>query len=197
MRRFFCLQLIYKVLIENQSHYVLDNQLRMCLNKAMNDATLLKGDDFEPDALAESGLELINTGKSLDQAASELGVTKTTLVRHFLRNNTYELRYARAMVSKGVIYADDIVSIPDSLPDDPTSGELAKAKMRMEARQWAATKFWQHLNPEKVAQAGLTQVNIQGQEGSRIVIQTAQPVNNPNDNQLGDSADGDVIEIES
>jgi hypothetical protein len=142
----------------------------------MSNAQLDKSNDFEPDPLAESGLELINTGKSLDQAAKELGVTKTTLVRHFLSNDTYELRYARAMVSKGVIYADDIVSIPDSLPDDPTSGELAKAKMRMEARQWAATKFWQHLNPEKVAQAGLTQVNIQGQEGSRIVIQTAQPV---------------------
>jgi len=123
----------------------------------MKEAELDKRDENDElaatDELAELGLELINTGKSLDQAAKELSVTKTTLVRHFLSNSTYELRYARAMVSKGVIYADEIVSIPDSLSEDPTPGELAKARMRVEARQWAATKFWQHLTPEKVAKA--------------------------------------------
>ncbi len=148
----------------------------------------------QPDPIAEKALEAIHSGLSLDEAARQQSLHKTTLVRHLISNPTYEQRYARAMVSKGVIYADDIVSIPDSLPDNPTSGELAKAKMRMEARQWAATKFWQHLNPEKVAQAGLTQVNIQGQEGSRIVIQTAQPINNQ---QVETDSQQDAIEIES
>jgi hypothetical protein len=142
----------------------------------MQSEDLINSEAEERDEIAEKALEDLYSGLSLSEAAKKQSLHKTTLVRHLVSNPTYEQRYARALVSKGVIFAEEIVSIPDALPDEPTPGELAKAKMRMEARQWTATKFWQHLSPERVAQAGVASVNIQANGDSRIVIQTASDV---------------------
>ena len=164
----------------------------------MEEAELDKREEQKPDPVAdpvaEKALEAINSGKSLDQAAKDQGLHKTTLVRHLISNPTYEQRYARAMVSKGVIYADEIVSIPDALSEDPTPGELAKARMRVEARQWAATKFWQHLTPEKVAKA---QVNIQNNaDGLSITFVGDKETAETTDTPLRESTD-EVIDIET
>tara|TARA_R110000796_G_scaffold20149_1_gene60244 strand:+ start:130 stop:573 length:444 start_codon:yes stop_codon:yes gene_type:complete len=134
-----------------------------------NQSQLEKVENVDP--LAEMALESLYEGASIEQIAKKGNVCKRTVLSH-LSKGGYADRYARAMVSKGMLLADEVVTIPDDLPDDPTPGELAKAKMRMEARQWLGTKFWQHLRPETIATGLMTQV--QGSTPS-IVINVASP----------------------
>jgi hypothetical protein len=134
-----------------------------------NKSQLEKVENTDP--IAENALESIYLGKSIEQIAKDNNVCKRTVLSR-LSKGGYAAKYARAMVSKGMLLADEVVTIPDSLPDDPTPGELAKAKMRMEARQWLGTKFWQHLRPETIATGLMTQP--QGGAPS-IVINVASP----------------------
>ena len=118
---------------------------------------IVKKDTETPDAIAEKGIRAILEGNSIREAAKAQGIGKTKLLNHMLKTKEGERRYALAMVGKGALLADEIVDVARKLPDDPTQGQLGKAKILTEALKWTATKYWQHLNPE--LQAGVN-VNI-------------------------------------
>lgn len=143
----------------------------------------LETTDSHYDQIAEDTIEGLLKGYSLVEIAKFMNRSKSSILAH-VSKNPYRDRYARALVSKGMLLADEIVEIVDALPDDPTSGQLGKAKLQVEQRQWVATKFWQHLQPH-IPASGLT-VNVGESSGKRLVIKAAEPV----DNQ-------DVIEIET
>ncbi len=127
------------------------------------------------DKIAEEALSLLYGGLSLRGAADKMGISHMTVAKHCTSTPAYEVAYARAMLCRGVIYADEIVSIPDALPADPTQGQIAKAKMQVEARQWTGTKFWHKLSPEVQARANINIGNASGQPTGLTINIVANP----------------------
>ncbi len=92
-------------------------------------------------------LELIASGLTVEQAcqggAVPLG-TFTDWVRGLglseAEGGWLSTAYARARVACDEVYAGQIVSIPDALPDTATSAQVARAKLRSEARRWMVSR---------------------------------------------------------
>ncbi len=164
-------------------------------NEAIALATDFKVADNDRSEIAEQAILKMFQGCTLKQAAKELSKSKDTVLAHICKSTHYLDLYTRAKVSRAMSLTEDLYDAAMELTGTESEGELKAFDRQQDARKFTIGKYGQHL--EKAVNAGLTQVNIQGQEGSRIVIQTAQPVNSPSANQLGDSADGDAIEIES
>ena len=128
--------------------------------------------------IAERGLAALMDGKTIREAAELQGFGKTKLLNHILKSPDGERRYAQALMGKGALYASEIVSIADRLPDDPTQNQVAKAKLRVEARQWCATKFWQHLSNEVQAKSQLN-VSLNTTSDKPLVIQLVNGKDEP------------------
>ena len=134
-----------------------------------------KGEIEKIDQVAESGLSLLYQGLSLREAAKELGISASHLIKRLTDSEELEKRYARALMCKGVLYAEDIVSLADSLPDKPTREQVAKATIQIDSRKWVGARFWAQLRPEVMERA---QASIQVNPGnnSRLVIEVATPI---------------------
>lgn len=77
----------------------------------------------------------IAAGKSLRKACSELGYTESRIRVWLQEDKAFQAQYARAREDQADYYADEICEIADT-EEDPN-----KARVRIDARKWVASKL--------------------------------------------------------
>jgi hypothetical protein len=90
--------------------------------------------------------EWISQGKSLRSYSAQEGKTPFTTILGWLRddeNEDFRIKYARAREAQSELYVDEIMQIADD--EKPDALKLQHDKLKIETRQWAASK----LNPKK------------------------------------------------
>lgn len=146
----------------------------------MKDSSLTNQNELDP--LATKAIELVYEGQSTRQISKTLDKSWGAILGRIAKSEELAEQYARAKTVKGMQLADEVVEDLEALdPETCTEMELKIALAKSEAKKWTATKFWQYLNLKDSKQPN-QQVNIQATGDSRIVIQTAQDVNNQQDN---------------
>lgn len=103
------------------------------------------------DELAEKICELIASGMSLRTVCSQDGMPSAVTVCKWLsENEEFSKQYARAREEQAVSFADEIISIADSV--EPDSAAVAKAKLQIDSRKWLAAKMAPKKYGDKVEQ---------------------------------------------
>ena len=103
------------------------------------------------DELAEKICELIASGMSLRTVCSQDGIPSAVTVCKWLsENEEFSKQYARAREEQAVSFADEIISIADSV--EPDSAAVAKAKLQIDSRKWLAAKMAPKKYGDKVEQ---------------------------------------------
>lgn len=149
--------------------------------------------DPKRDAQAEQALEsMACDGLTLEQAAKAQSIHPAKLRGLISRNTDYDKTYARIKISRYVDMIEKLISFVDEMPDIVPPAMEFKLRAQLDAYKFAVGKYDIHV-AKAVEQAGLTQINVQGQQGSRIVIQTASLKHD----SLSTSADTGLNEIQS
>nr|DAR84267.1 MAG TPA: terminase small subunit [Caudoviricetes sp.] len=103
--------------------------------------------------------ELISNGMSLRAVCSQEGMPSTATVCKWLsENQEFSEQYARARGRQADHYFEEIVEIADSVEAD--SAAVAKARLQVDARKWAASK----LAPKKYGEK--TELDVKSSDGS-------------------------------
>nr|DAP13833.1 MAG TPA: terminase small subunit [Bacteriophage sp.] len=109
--------------------------------------------------LAEKICEQIAHGKSLRAICAEDDMPSTSTVCKWLNENQeFSEQYARARGRQADHYFEEIVEIADSVEAD--SAAVAKARLQVDARKWAASK----LAPKKYGEK--TELDVKSSDGS-------------------------------
>lgn len=103
------------------------------------------------DEMAEKICELIASGMSLRAVCSQDSMPSAVSVCKWLsENEEFSKQYARAREEQADSFADEIIDIADSVA--PEAGEVAKAKLQIDARKWKASKMAPKKYGDKVEQ---------------------------------------------
>lgn len=103
------------------------------------------------DEMAEKICELIASGMSLRTVCSQDGMPSAVTVCKWLsENEEFSKQYARAREDQAASFADEIISIADSV--EPDSAAVAKAKLQIDSRKWLAAKMAPKKYGDKVEQ---------------------------------------------
>lgn len=109
--------------------------------------------------LAENICEQIANGKSLRAiCAGDDMPSATTVFKWLNENQDFSEQYARARGRQADHYFEEIVEIADSVEAD--SAAVAKARLQVDARKWAASK----LAPKKYGEK--TELDVKSSDGS-------------------------------
>ena len=101
------------------------------------------------DEIAEAICQGIADGKSLRTVCEDENLPSRETVRRWLRDNeSFRGQYARAREEQADYYADDIVEIAD------TESDPQKARVRIDARKWTASKLKPKKYGDRVAVTG-------------------------------------------
>ena len=73
-----------------------------------------------------------------------------TVCKWLSENEEFSKQYARAREEQADSFADEIIDIADSVA--PEAGEVAKAKLQIDARKWKASKMAPKKYGDKVEQ---------------------------------------------
>ena len=103
--------------------------------------------------------EQIANGKSLRAiCAGDDMPSATTVFKWLNENQDFSEQYARASDKQAVYYFEEIVEIADSVEAD--SAAVAKARLQVDARKWAASK----LAPKKYGDK--SELDVKSSDGS-------------------------------
>lgn len=92
------------------------------------------------DEMAETICEKIANGRSLRSICAEDGMpTTSTVCKWLIENKEFSEQYARARTRQADYFFEEIVEIADSVEAD--SAAVAKARLQVDARKWAASKI--------------------------------------------------------
>lgn len=92
------------------------------------------------DEMAEKICEKIANGRSLRSICAEDGMpTTSTVCKWLIENKEFSEQYARARTRQADYFFEEIVEIADSVEAD--SAAVAKARLQVDARKWAASKI--------------------------------------------------------
>lgn len=109
--------------------------------------------------LAENICEQIANGKSLRAiCAGDDMPSATTVFKWLNENQDFSEQYARARDRQADYYAEEIIEISDSAEAD--SAAVAKARLQVDARKWAASK----LAPKKYGDK--SELDVKSSDGS-------------------------------
>ena len=101
--------------------------------------------------LVDKICELIANGMSLRAVCSQEGMPSAfTVCKWLSENEEFSKQYARAREEQADSFADEIIDIADSVA--PEAGEVAKAKLQIDARKWKASKMAPKKYGDKVEQ---------------------------------------------
>lgn len=101
--------------------------------------------------IVERICELIASGMSLRTVCSQDGMPSAfTVCKWLSENEEFSKQYARAREEQADSFADEIIDIADSVA--PEAGEVAKAKLQIDARKWKASKMAPKKYGDKVEQ---------------------------------------------
>ncbi|WP_370632671.1 hypothetical protein [Eikenella sp. Marseille-P7795] len=82
----------------------------------------------------------------------------STVYKWLAESPEFSERYAHAREQQADFYADEIIEIADNCP--PETGEVAKAKLKIDARKWKAAR----LAPKKYSEK--TELDLKSTDGS-------------------------------
>lgn len=100
---------------------------------------------------ADKICELIAQGMGLRAICDKSGMPTTSTVCLWLsKHPEFSEQYARAREEQADGFADEIIDIADSVA--PETGEVAKAKLQIDARKWKAAKLAPKKYGDKVEQ---------------------------------------------
>lgn len=103
------------------------------------------------DEMAEKICEKIANGRSLRSICAEDGMpTTSTVCKWLIENKEFSEQYARARTRQADYFFEEIVEIADSVEAD--SAAVAKARLQVDARKWAASKIAPKKYGDKVEQ---------------------------------------------
>lgn len=103
------------------------------------------------DEMAENICEKIANGRSLRSICAEDGMpTTSTVCKWLIENKEFSEQYARARDKQADYFAEEIIEIADSA--EAESAAVAKAKLQIDARKWAASKIAPKKYGDKVEQ---------------------------------------------
>jgi hypothetical protein len=109
--------------------------------------------------MAEKICEQIANGKSLRAICAEDDMPSTSTVCKWLNENQeFSEQYARARDRQADHYFEEIIEIADTAEAD--SAAVAKARLQVDARKWAASK----LAPRKYGEK--TELDVKSSDGS-------------------------------
>lgn len=92
------------------------------------------------DEMAEKICEKIANGRSLRSICAEDGMpTTSTVCKWLIENKEFSEQYTRARDKQADYFAEEIIEIADSA--EAESAAVAKAKLQIDARKWAASKI--------------------------------------------------------
>ena len=111
------------------------------------------------DEMAETICEKIANGRSLRSICAEDGMpTTSTVCKWLIENKDFSEQYARARTRQADYFFEEIVEIADSVEAD--SAAVAKARLQVDARKWAASK----IAPKKYGEK--TELDVKSSDGS-------------------------------
>ena len=91
-------------------------------------------------AMIEDICEKIANGRSLRSICAENGMpTTSTVCKWLIENKEFSEQYTRARDKQADYFAEEIIEIADSA--EAESAAVAKAKLQIDARKWAASKI--------------------------------------------------------
>lgn len=103
------------------------------------------------DEMAEKICEKIANGRSLRSICAEDGMPPMkTIYRWLEANEEFRHQYTRARDKQADYFAEEIIEIADSA--EAESAAVAKAKLQIDARKWAASKIAPKKYGDKVEQ---------------------------------------------
>lgn len=109
--------------------------------------------------MADKICGLISNGMSLRAICNVNGMPARGTVYQWLNENLeFQDQYTRARVEQADYFAEEIVEIADSVEAD--SAAVAKARLQVDARKWAASK----LAPKKYGEK--TELDVKSSDGS-------------------------------
>lgn len=95
--------------------------------------------DYTKD-MADKICEKISGGLSLRAICAEAGMpARGTVYRWLIENADFQDQYTRAREKQADYFAEEIIEIADSAEAD--SAAVAKARLQVDARKWAASKI--------------------------------------------------------
>lgn len=106
--------------------------------------------DYTKD-MADKICEKISGGLSLRAICAEAGMpARGTVYRWLIENADFQDQYTRARDKQADYFAEEIIEIADSA--EAESAAVAKAKLQIDARKWAASKMAPKKYGDKVEQ---------------------------------------------
>ena len=94
-----------------------------------------------------------------------------TIYKWLAESPEFSERYAHAREQQADFYADEIIEIADNCP--PETGEVAKAKLKIDARKWKAAR----LAPKKYSEK--TELDLKSTDGSMTPIKITRVIIDP------------------
>ena len=109
--------------------------------------------------IAEKICEQLSNGMSLRAICTASGTpARCTVYRWLNENADFQDQYARARDKQADYFAEEIIEIADSV--EAESASVAKAKLQIDARKWAASK----IAPKKYGDK--SEIDVKSSDGS-------------------------------
>lgn len=90
--------------------------------------------------LEERICEMLAQGHSMAEICRRKNMpAESTVYKWLAEGGAFSERYAHAREQQADLYADEIIEIADNCP--PVQEEIAKAKVRIDARKWKAARL--------------------------------------------------------
>ena len=116
--------------------------------------------------------ELLARGHSLAAICRRKNLpAPSTIYKWLAESPEFSEQYAHAREQQADFYADEIIEIADNCP--PETGEVAKAKLKIDARKWKAAR----LAPKKYSEK--TELDLKSTDGSMTPIKITRVIIDP------------------
>ena len=118
---------------------------------------------------ADELLQRITDGDSLLDIVQSDGdwPSYRTIFRRIESDSDFRDRYDRARAVQAERWADELITLSDSLPKDATAEQIAAAKLQIETRRWVISKRL----PKKYGDAPTSSVNVTSTNNFLVVTE--------------------------
>ena len=132
-------------------------------------------------AMADSVLELLATGKSLRKSAVEAGTSEGTVYRWLELNPQFAEEYARTRACAYRMLADEIIEISDEadveakyqgddVKLDLSAVAVARNRLRVDSRKWMLAKMLPKVYGDKLELGGGLELNQKIERITRKIV---------------------------
>jgi len=124
------------------------------------------------DEQADELLQRITDGDSLLDIVQSDGdwPSYRTIFRRIESDSDFRDRYDRARAIQAERWADELITLSDSLPEDATVEQIAATKLQVETRKWIISKRL----PKKYGDAPTNSVNLTSTTNNFLVVTEAE-----------------------